>query len=125
MPKILLIDFDGTIVEDKYPNIGKPIEGAIETIKALKLAGYKLILWTCREGKHLTEAVDFLKDQGIVFDVVNEPHPENPFAHLGKNRKPYAHYHFDDKNFGGLTKWSTVYEYFFKEKRYHEEKENV
>ncbi len=125
MPKIIKIDFDGTIVEDAYPNIGKPIKGAFETIKALQKAKYKLILWTCREGENLNAAIDFLKLNGIVFDVVNEPHPENPFSKLGKNRKPYAHYHIDDKNFGGLPEWSVINSYFFKQKRYHETPNNI
>lgn len=116
---LIKIDFDGTIVQDKFPLIGEPLPMAIETIKKLMVHGYKLILWTCREGEKLKDAIDFLKSKEIVFDVVNEGHPDNPFAHLGKNRKPYCHYDYDDKNFGCIIDWQKFHDYFFIEKKYH------
>lgn len=123
MEKIIIIkvDVDGTIVKDKFPEIGEPLPMAIYTIKKLKEHGYRLILWTCREGKNLSDVIDFLEQLGIVFDVVNEGHPDSPFAHLGKNRKPYAHYHIDDKNFGYTVDWQVIHDYFFIEKKYHEQ----
>ena len=60
---IIAIDFDGTIVEDAYPNIGKPLIFALDTIKKLQADGHRLILWTYRSGQKLTEAVDFCKEQ--------------------------------------------------------------
>ena len=47
--KKLAIDFDGTIVEDAYPKIGKPNIFAFETLKKLQSEGYRLILWTYRK----------------------------------------------------------------------------
>lgn len=47
---------------------------------------------------------------------MNEGHPDNPYAHLGKNRKPYANYHIDDKNFGYKVDWRYIHDYFFKER---------
>ena len=66
MKKSLLIavDFDGTVVEDRYPAIGKPMPFAIETLKMLQADGHRIILWTYRHGKKLDEAVEFLKSQG-------------------------------------------------------------
>ena len=52
----LAIDFDGTIVEDAYPKIGKPKTFAFETLKNLQKDGHRLILWTYRYGKTLKEA---------------------------------------------------------------------
>lgn len=49
--KKLAIDFDGTIVEDAYPGIGKAKTFAFETLKKLQSEGYRLILWTYRHGK--------------------------------------------------------------------------
>ena len=54
---IMPIDFDGTIVEHKYPAIGKEVPGAVETLKQLIRDGHRLILWSVREGKLLDEAV--------------------------------------------------------------------
>ena len=55
----IAVDFDGTIVENKYPQIGKEIPFAIETLKKLADEQHRLILWTVREGKFLEEAVSF------------------------------------------------------------------
>ena len=46
---IIAIDFDGTIVEHKYPQMGRPIPFAIETLLQLQKENHKLILWTVRE----------------------------------------------------------------------------
>ena len=63
MKKSLLIavDFDGTVVVDRYPAVGKPMPVAIETLKMLQADGHRIILWTYRHGKRLEEAVDFLE----------------------------------------------------------------
>ena len=64
--KKLAIDFDGTIVEDAYPSIGKPKTFAFETLKKLQSEGYRLILWTYRSGKTLDDAVEFCKKNGLI-----------------------------------------------------------
>ena len=58
-PLKIAVDFDGTIVEHKYPEIGKEVMFAIQTLKALQEQGHQLILWTYRSGKELDEAVEF------------------------------------------------------------------
>ena len=45
--KIIAVDFDGTVVDDKYPEIGKAKIFAFETLKQLQNDGYRLTLWTC------------------------------------------------------------------------------
>ena len=47
---IIAVDFDGTIVEHKYPAIGRELPFAIETLRKLQSERHKLILWTVREG---------------------------------------------------------------------------
>lgn len=59
--KIIAVDFDGTIVEHRYPEIGKEMMFAFATLKALKKKGHKLILWTFRDGERLEDAVIFAK----------------------------------------------------------------
>jgi len=67
---VLAIDFDGTIVDDKYPAIGKPKLFAFETLKKLQEEGFTLILWTYRSGRSLREAVEFCRQEGIEFYAV-------------------------------------------------------
>ena len=68
---IIAVDFDGTIVEHKYPEIGRELPFAIETLKKLQQERHRLILWSVREGKLLQEAVDFCRERGLEFYAVN------------------------------------------------------
>lgn len=84
-PKIIAVDFDGTIVQHRFPEIGTVLPGAIPTLKALKKAGHKLFLWTMRghptsswDRDVLQEALDFCKDRGVEFDCVNESPTQFP-----------------------------------------------
>lgn len=72
MPYIVAVDFDGTLCVDKYPQIGNPNTKLIERIKKMKSAGVKFILWTCRAGALLDDAINWCKDQGLEFDAVND-----------------------------------------------------
>ena len=115
-PLIIMVDFDGTIVEHKFPRIGDPLPMAFETLKRLKEAGHKLILWTCREDEgylisrqFLRDAVEFCRSHGVEFDAVNESIREYEFRpEKGVNRKPYADIMIDDRNFGGFPGWAAV-----------------
>ena len=73
---IIAVDFDGTIVEHRYPSIGREIPFAIETLKKLAKEGHRLILWTVREGRLLEEAVLFCRERGLEFYAVNRDYPE-------------------------------------------------
>lgn len=109
---IIAIDFDGTIVEDAYPGIGKPMLFAFETIKKLQEEGHRLILWTYRSGKKLEEAVAFCHDNGIEFYAVNKNYPEEEFD--GKiSRKIHADLFIDDRNVGGFLGWTEIYQLIF------------
>ena len=96
-PKIIAVDFDGTLCENEWPGIGKPIERNIQRVKAWQAAGAKLILWTNRVTERLSEAVDWCADHGIVFDAVNENLPEILDAFGTDCRKIYADVYFDDR----------------------------
>jgi hydroxymethylpyrimidine pyrophosphatase-like HAD family hydrolase len=106
---ILAIDFDGTIVDDAYPGIGKPKIFAFETLKRLQNEGHRLILWTYRCGEHLDEAVSFCKKNGIDFYAVNSSFPEESFKGE-KSRKIHADLFIDDRNIGGFIGWGEVYQ---------------
>ena len=108
---VIAIDFDGTIVEHRYPSIGRELPFAIETLKKLTEEGHRLILWTVREGKLLDEAVSFCRERGLEFYAVNRDYPEeekNRNNHF--SRKLKADLWIDDRNLGGLPDWGTIYE---------------
>ena len=106
---IIAIDFDGTIVEDGYPSIGKPRIFAFETLRKLQENGHRLILWTYRSGNRLEEAVAFCNENGIEFYAINKSFEEDQFE-TTKSRKIYADLFIDDRNIGGVLGWGEIYQ---------------
>ncbi len=107
----IAVDFDGTIVEHRYPSIGREIPFAIETLKRLRDEHHKLILWSVREGHLLDEAVAFCRERGLEFYAVNRDYPEEEQEHNRHySRKLKADLFIDDRNLGGLPDWGTIYE---------------
>ena len=83
----IAVDFDGTIVEHRYPAIGREIPFAIDALKLL-CAHHKVILWTVREGALLDEAVEYCRERGLRFYAINKNYPEEKECHEGYSRKP-------------------------------------
>ena len=108
----IAVDFDGTIVEHKYPRIGKEIPFAVETLKSLAAEGNKLILWTSRDGELLEEALAFCRERGLEFYAVNSNYPPGALftQKVGRSCKVVADLYIDDRNVGGLPDWGTIYE---------------
>ena len=108
---LIAVDFDGTIVEHRYPEIGKEIPFAIETLKKLAAERHRIVLWSVREGKLLDEAVAFCRERGLEFYAVNRDYPEEE-AERNRHfsRKIKADVFIDDRNLGGLPDWGTIYE---------------
>jgi hypothetical protein len=106
---VIAIDFDGTIVEHRYPEIGKEIPFSVETLKMLQQDRHKLILWTVREGHLLDEAVQWCKERGLEFYAVNRDYPEEAREDRGFSRKLKADMFIDDRNLGGLPDWGLIY----------------
>ena len=97
----IAVDFDGTIVDHAYPNIGKPVPGAITWLKRYQELGAKLILFTVRSNdnslRYLDDAVEYLKSEGIILFGVNK----NPVqAHFSSSPKVFANLYIDDAAFG-------------------------
>ncbi len=105
----IAVDFDGTIVEDEYPKVGKPMLFAFDTMKKLQERGHRLILWTYRKEKALDEAVQFCEKNGIVFYAVNKSFPDEEFDPK-YSRKINADLFIDDRNIGGLMSWGEIYQ---------------
>ncbi len=96
-PRIIAVDFDGTLCENKYPDIGAPIPTVIEFVKRQKADDNIIILWTCRAGQQLADAVTWCKNQGLIFDYINENVKENVAMYGGDTRKVFADVYIDDK----------------------------
>jgi len=109
-PLKIAIDFDGTIVEHKYPEIGKEIIFAFQTLRALQEQGHQLILWTYRTGKELDDAVEYCRRNGIEFYAINSSYPEEVFDEDYDSRKIDADLFIDDRNIGGLPSWGEIYQ---------------
>jgi len=100
--KKLAIDFDGTVVEDAYPGIGKAKTFAFETLKKLQSEGYRLILWTYRHGQSLQDAIEFCRKNGVEFYAVNSSFEGEVFDSETQSRKIDADLFIDDRNLGGF-----------------------
>lgn len=117
---IIAVDFDGTIVEDRYPDIGPERPFATETLRMLIEQHHQLILWTVREGKALEEAVAWCKERGVEFWAVNRDYPEEKMENNNHySRKIKADKFIDDRNVGGLPDWGTIYQIITEHKSYH------
>ncbi len=111
MPNSLTIavDFDGTIVENRFPEIGKPMLFAFESLKKLQDEGHRIILWTYRHNEKLDEAVSFCKNKGLEFYAINKSYPEEEYDDT-ISRKILADVFIDDRNLGGLKGWGEIYQ---------------
>lgn len=98
MPRrTIAIDFDGTLCTNEWPRIGCPNYDVIRRALAERSQGAVLILWTCREGKLLQEAITACQNWGLTFDAVNDSTPEWK-EHFGNNpRKIGATEYWDDR----------------------------
>lgn len=106
----ICIDFDGTMVEHHYPAIGPVLPEAFEYMKKFTDRGDKIILFTMRGGVLLSDAVDFIEDQGIkLYGVNHNPRQEE----WTSSPKAWGHIYIDDAAVGcplidGSVDWSVV-----------------
>ena len=99
LPPIMAVDFDGTLVTNEYPEIGKEREQFCKTIRTLQKLGVRSILWTSRTGKYLKDAIEWCEEHDLHFDTVNENLPEViEMAEGVDTRKVFADVYFDDRN---------------------------
>lgn len=114
----IAIDFDGTIVEHRYPKIGPEIPFAIDTLKMLINDRHRLILWSVREGVLLEEAVEYCRKRGVEFYAVNKDYPEEKTTDRNFSRKLKVDMFIDDRNLGGIPDWGTIYRMIKEKKSY-------
>ncbi len=106
--KIAAVDFDGTIKPTVEGNdYAPPSPECYEALSALKNSGWKLILWTCRAGRNLTAATNYLDKYGllVLFDAINNNiHP----MQYKTSQKIVATVYIDDRVIGGFPGWDVV-----------------
>ena len=107
--KKIAVDFDGTVVEDAYPSVGKAKIFAFETLKKLQSECYRLILWTYRHGPALEDAIEFCRKNGLEFYAVNSSFEGEVFDSATQSRKIDADWFIDDRNIGGFPGWGEIY----------------
>lgn len=116
----IAVDFDGTIVEHRYPEIGREIPFATDTLKMLAKEGHRLILWSVREGVLLDEAVEWCRMRGLEFYAINKDYPEEKLNHDNYSRKLKVEVFIDDRNIGGLPDWGIIYRMIKDNKTYRD-----
>ena len=105
-----------------YPEIGKEIPFATDTLKMLIADRHKLILWSVREGKLLDDAVNWCRERGVEFYAVNRDYPEERGTENNNHfsRKLKVDMFIDDRNIGGLPDWGTIYRMIKEHKTYYD-----
>lgn len=95
--KVIAIDFDGCLCTNAWPKVGAPCWETIKKALIEQANGAALILWTCREGELLSDAVSAAADWGLYFNAVNESLPEWIEQWGSDPRKIGATEYWDDK----------------------------
>lgn len=94
--KIIAVDFDNTLFKTCWPLIIHPNWPIIDMVKIQQEKGAKVILWTCRTGKNLDDALEACYRVGLHFDAVNANLPEVVEEFGEEWRKIFAHEYWDD-----------------------------
>ena len=95
--KVIAVDFDGCLCTNRWPMIGKANTGVIQALIYLRSRGTKIILWTCRTGALLEQAVAWCTRHGLRFDAVNHNLPEHVAQYGSDTRKVHADEYWDDR----------------------------
>lgn len=94
---IVAVDFDGTIVDHRFPEIGAPVPEALRVLRRLVDLKFRIIVWTMRSEEFLKAAQDFMAKHLIDVWSFNA----NPTQHTwSSSPKAYAHYYIDDSAIG-------------------------
>lgn len=95
--KVIAVDFDGCLCHNAFPEIGAPHWDVIAKARQEQKDGAGLILWTCREGRLLQEAIEACSIWGLEFDAVNDSLPEWIKEYGNSPRKVGATEYWDDR----------------------------
>lgn len=93
-PKVVAMDLDGTILEQRpFPELGPPMPGIQDELALLKQMGWEIALWTCRDEEFYADIQEHLTANGVPFDYINE----NPHEAPSTSPKIYADVYVDDR----------------------------
>lgn len=122
MIMVIAVNFDGTIVENAYPGMGREKPHAVEVLCSLVREGHRIILWTSRTGRALEDALLWCRLNGIVLYAVNSNTANLPLhsgvealpagrqlSILEKSPKITADIFIDGNNVGGLPSWPEIH----------------
>lgn len=118
LPPIMAVDFDGTLVVDNFPAIGREREYMCAIVREFQAKGAKSILWTSRTGEHLEAAVKWCEEHNLHFDAINENIAEVKELTGQDTRKVFADVYIDDKSC--MAKSLDVREYINRRTNWHE-----
>ena len=94
---IYAVDFDGTLSMGEWPEVGPANIRLINYLLRKQKHGDKIILWTCRAGRALEDAIEFCEEHGLVFDAVNDNLPEIVEKYGSNSRKITCDVYIDDR----------------------------
>lgn len=94
---VVAVDFDGTLVDSRYPDIGPTVPYALEVVKKLIESGIDVVIYTVRDGQALRDAEKWCKDNGLKIAGANY-HPARDYGPTFPPSKLDADLFIDDKN---------------------------
>ncbi len=94
---IYAVDFDGTLSLGEWPEVGPVNDKLVNFLIRRQRQGDKVILWTCRAGEPLKDAVEFCRRYGLIFDAVNDNLPEIVAQYGSNSRKITCDVYIDDR----------------------------
>lgn len=100
---IIAVDFDGILCHGNWPDIGEPNIRLINKLLKLQRKGYKIILWICREGEPLHQAIECCKEFNLLFDAINDNLPEIKELYGNNSRKISCDIYINDRSY--IPKW--------------------
>lgn len=95
--KIVAVDFDGTVVDHRYPDVGPEAPGAVMHLRDLVAGGWDIVLFTMRSGEELDAAVRWFAERDIPLFGVNRNPEQDSWT---TSPKAYAQVYIDDAALG-------------------------
>lgn len=110
---VVAIDFDKTIADNTWPELGVPFEGVRQALLELVKNDCYIIIWTCRTTRN--EIATWMVENRLPYHAINEQHPHLNKCYGNDTRKIAADIYIDDKNLGGLPSWDVIQQIIIKQ----------
>ncbi|MFQ5964722.1 MAG: hypothetical protein ACE5KZ_10585 [Candidatus Scalinduaceae bacterium] len=103
----IVVEFDGVICENKFPDVGEPIGGVREALNTLKRAGYRIIIHSRRTSSYLKNKLICNQYQWIA-DYME--YYKLYYDDIWLLDKPIAVAYIDDKALNFYNNWEEITE---------------